>query len=82
MKKRPLTSRTQRVLALADAAAASFGHEYVGTEHLLVGLVDEKAGVAAQILSMHGLSPDSVRAALAPLLSPKAPGHSPPNEEL
>ena len=51
MTTRPYTTRAQRVLSLADAASASLGHEYIGVEHLLLGLLDEKTGIAAQILA-------------------------------
>jgi ATP-dependent Clp protease ATP-binding subunit ClpC len=51
MTTRPYTTRAHRSLSLADAASAALGHEYIGTEHLLLGLLDEKTGPAAQILA-------------------------------
>ena len=63
MTKRPFTSRAQRALALADETAARLGREYVGTEHLLIGLLEEKTGPAAQILSHLGVTTDRVRSA-------------------
>jgi len=51
MTIRPYTTRAQRVLALADDASASLGHEYIGAEHILLGLLAEKAGIAAQVLA-------------------------------
>jgi hypothetical protein len=47
---RPFTSRTKKILDLAVREAARFHHDYVGTEHLLLGLVREGEGLAAQIL--------------------------------
>ena len=61
--ERPFTTRAHRALALADEAAARLGHEYVGTEHLLVGLLEEKTGPAALILSQLGVTVDRVRSA-------------------
>ena len=60
---RPLTTRAQRALALADENAARLGQEYVGTEHLLIGLLEEKTGPAAQILGKLGITVDLVRGA-------------------
>ena len=44
----PLSERARNVLQLADDEAHRLGHEWVGTEHLLLGLVAEGNGVAAQ----------------------------------
>jgi ATP-dependent Clp protease ATP-binding subunit ClpC len=46
MADRPFTSRTKRVLALADTEAQALGHSYVGTEHLILGLIVERMGLA------------------------------------
>jgi ATP-dependent Clp protease ATP-binding subunit ClpA len=46
----PLTPRTKKVLELALREALSLGHNYIGTEHILLGLVRENEGVAARIL--------------------------------
>jgi ATP-dependent Clp protease ATP-binding subunit ClpC len=46
MNERPLTQRARKVLDFAQSEAVSLGHDYVGTEHLLLGLVDEDEGVA------------------------------------
>ena len=49
------TERAQRVIIIAQQEAASLSHNYVGTEHLLLGLVKEGKGMAAQVLkSMSG----------------------------
>ena len=65
MAKRPYTTRAQRALALADAAAAGQGDEFIGTEHLLLGLLAERTGPAAQILTHLGVTDDEVRRILA-----------------
>jgi len=64
MITRPYTTRAQRVLSLADAAAAALGHEYIGAEHLLLGLLDEKSGIAAQILAESKVTREMVIALL------------------
>jgi ATP-dependent Clp protease ATP-binding subunit ClpC len=61
MSARPYTSRAQRALALADGEAQTLGHAYIGTEHLLLGLLEEKTGPAAQILNHLGVTVDAVR---------------------
>jgi len=50
------TDRARKVMALANQEAQRFNHEYVGTEHVLLGLVKEGQGVAANVL--HNLSVD------------------------
>ena len=47
----PLTPRCKKVLQLASAEAQQLGHPYIGTEHLLLGLLREGEGVAAQVLA-------------------------------
>ena len=56
------TERARRVLTLAQEEAQRFNHNYIGTEHLLLGLVREGDGVAAKVLSNHGapFAPDYV----------------------
>src|SRR6266545_2349078 len=54
--------RAKRVLALAQDEAIRFNHNYIGTEHLLLGLVREGEGVAAKALDSLGISLEAVRA--------------------
>jgi ATP-dependent Clp protease ATP-binding subunit ClpC len=49
------TERAQRVIVIAQQEAVSLGHNYVGTEHLLLGLVKEGGGIAAQVLKSMGI---------------------------
>src|SRR6202030_741168 len=55
------TERARRVLTLAQEEAQRFNHNYIGTEHLLLGLVREGDGVAAKVLSNLGVELDKVR---------------------
>jgi len=64
-----LTSRAKKVIELAIDEARSLGHNYIGTEHLLLGLLREGEGVAAGVLDSFGLTPDKVRAEVTKLLS-------------
>lgn len=56
-----LTPGTKRVLELAVDEARRMGHHYIGTEHLLLGLVRQSEGVAIDVLKRLGISPDEVR---------------------
>lgn len=66
------TPRAQRVIQLARKEADSFNHPYVGTEHLLLGLIALGEGVAVNVLERMGVSLDRVR-----LEVEKAVGHGP-----
>ncbi len=57
----PLTPRTKSVIELATEEARNLNHNYVGTEHLLLGLLRETEGVAAQVLLNLGLRLDDER---------------------
>jgi ATP-dependent Clp protease ATP-binding subunit ClpA len=58
------TDRSKRVLALAQDEAIRFNHNYIGTEHLLLGLVREGEGVAARVLNAMGVELSTVRKTL------------------
>jgi ATP-dependent Clp protease ATP-binding subunit ClpC len=57
----PYTSRAKKVLELAMSEARDLSHSYVGTEHLLLGLLREEKGIAAQILNSAGVSLERAR---------------------
>ena len=57
----PFTPRAKRVLELAVDEGRQLGHNYVGTEHILLGLIREGEGVAAQVLKNLGADLDKVR---------------------
>ncbi len=58
----PYTSRAKKVLEFAMAEARELNHSYVGTEHLLLGLLREEKGIAAQVLNSMGVSLEEARA--------------------
>ena len=58
----PYTSRAKRVLELAMTEAHQLEHSYVGTEHLLLGLVVEEQGLAARVLTAHNATANRLRA--------------------
>src|SRR6266498_1681332 len=64
----PYTSRAKKVLELAMCEAREMGHGYVGTEHLLLGVLLEEKGIGAQVLSDAGVTPDAARAEVLRLL--------------
>lgn len=73
----PFTPRAKKVLELALREAIQLGHNYIGTEHLLLGLVREGDGVGAQILQQRCGGPDRVCQAVIRLLpeaTPDKPG--------
>jgi len=79
----PYTSRAKKVLELAMAEARDLNHSYVGTEHLLLGLLREEKGIAAQVLTDAGVNLDAARAETLRLLGTDMPqpGQSPQAEK-
>src|SRR2546423_626678 len=61
MKKLPMTPRAKKVIEYAIEEARNLNHNYVGTEHLLLGLIREGEGVAAHVLMNLGLSIEVVQ---------------------
>jgi hypothetical protein len=66
----PYTPRIKKVLALAARHAKNLDHTYVGTEHLLLGLLDEKDGGAARILKSFGVDMEKTREEILKELDP------------
>nr|QUE29260.1 ClpC [Erythrotrichia welwitschii] len=64
----PFTPRAKRVLELSLEEARQLGHNYIGTEHLLMGLVREGEGVAARVLENLGVNVSSIRAEVIQML--------------
>ncbi len=62
-----LTERSRKVLHAAKQEAHQLNHHYIGTEHLLLGLLDEPDGIAAKILAELGVT-DSIRDRLQELM--------------
>ncbi len=65
----PFTPRAKKVLELSLREALQLGHNYIGTEHILLGLIREGEGVAAQVLVKLGADLNRVRAQVIQLLS-------------
>ena len=80
----PFTPRARRVLEAAVEEAGFLGHDYVGTEHLLLGLLREEGGTAARVLGEFGAKPGVVRAEVLEFLGlpPRAIDVTPPGAEL
>jgi ATP-dependent Clp protease ATP-binding subunit ClpC len=70
----PFTPRAKKVLELALREALQLGHKYIGTEHILLGLVREGEGVGAQVLEKLGADLDRVHQTVIQLLSGYAVG--------
>jgi len=68
-----LTPRAKRVIELAIDEARQLGHNYIGTEHLLLGLLREGEGVAAGVLDSLGITLDRARAEVTHVLSQGVP---------
>ena len=65
----PFTPRAKKVLELSLREALQLGHNYIGTEHILLGLIREGEGVAAQVLVKLGADLNRVRQQVLQLLS-------------
>ena len=65
----PFTPRAKKVLELALREALSLGHNYIGTEHILLGLVRENEGVAARILLDFDADAEKIRNEIIRMLS-------------
>lgn len=65
----PYTPRAKKALELALREALSLGHNYIGTEHILLGLIRENEGVAMRILADFGLDAEKIRNETIRLLS-------------
>ncbi|MEE8467345.1 MAG: ATP-dependent Clp protease ATP-binding subunit, partial [Planctomycetota bacterium] len=61
MGQLPFTPRAKKVLELSMEEAGNLGHNYIGTEHLLLGLIKENEGIAAQVLLILGVKLEDVR---------------------
>ncbi|MFP4472886.1 MAG: ATP-dependent Clp protease ATP-binding subunit [Candidatus Omnitrophota bacterium] len=64
------TERARKVIVLAKEEAKHFNHDYIGTEHLLLGLVKEGEGVAAAVLQKMGVDLETIRIEIEKLVQP------------
>jgi ATP-dependent Clp protease ATP-binding subunit ClpA len=62
--ERPFTPRSKKALELATKEAKRLGHGHIGTEHLLLGVLTLKEGLAVKLLENLGVSPDRIREAV------------------
>ena len=74
----PFTPRAKKVLEFAHEEALALNHDYIGTEHLLLGLLNEEAGIAARALTNVGLKLSEMREEIMTILGG---GMTPPHEE-
>ena len=62
------TSRAKKAIELAQDEAVSLGHNYIGTEHVLYGLIKEGAGVASRVLQNQGITAEDVEAKIVEMI--------------
>jgi ATP-dependent Clp protease ATP-binding subunit ClpC len=70
------TERARQVVLLAQQEAVSFGHDHIGTEHLLLGLIREEEGIAARALAEAGVELEAARASVVAILGAGDPAAS------
>ncbi|MDR0819858.1 MAG: ATP-dependent Clp protease ATP-binding subunit [Oscillospiraceae bacterium] len=71
------TERAKRVINLAQDAAGELGHSYVGSEHILLGLIREESGIAAKTLSKYGLDNPKITKVVVDSVGKGEPGAQP-----
>ncbi len=64
------TAKAREAVSIAVNVAETLGHNYVGTEHLLIGLLHEGSGVAAKVLAESGVREEKVMELVSQLISP------------
>jgi ATP-dependent Clp protease ATP-binding subunit ClpA len=69
-----MTDRARRVLVLAQEEARLLDHSCIGPEHILLGLIDEREGVAAKAMEALGIDLEDVREGVREVVSPGGPG--------
>ena len=68
------TDRSRRVVVLAQEEARMLRHDYIGTEHILLALIREGGGVAAQALAALGITEEAARQQVEEIVAPGQPG--------
>jgi ATP-dependent Clp protease ATP-binding subunit ClpC len=71
------TDRARRVVVLSQEEASRLDHRYIGTEHLLLGLIGEKTGTAGRALQALGVELDAARAQVEQIIGRGEPAHAP-----
>lgn len=68
--QKPYTKKAEKVLEIAKKASRSMHHSYIGTEHLLIGLLGEGSGAAAKVLSSAGVDEERILELIEHLIAP------------
>lgn len=68
--QKPYTKKAEKVLEIAEKASRSMHHSYIGTEHLLIGLLGEGSGAAAKVLSSAGVDEERILELIENLIAP------------
>ena len=76
MNENKFTPRAEEALRLSQEAAGELGHGYVGTEHLLLGLIREEEGMAHEVLTEAGLTDDMIVEIIKRSVGAGLPGRS------
>ena len=71
------TEKAQNALRLAYEAASGLGHNYVGSEHILLGLLRESSGVASKVLTQFGVNDQNLTASIVAAVGQGTPGVQP-----
>ena len=69
----PYTAKAKKAVDFAAKMSKSMKHNYIGTEHLLLGLLKEETGVAAQVLQENGVGLEKVMELIEELIAPEQP---------
>ena len=77
MNENKFTPRAEEALRLSQEAAGELGHGYVGTEHLLLGLIREEEGTAHEVLTEAGLTDDMIVEIIKKSVGAGLPGSNP-----
>ena len=76
------TEKARIAISEAHDAAAEMGHNYIGSEHLLMGLIREGSGVAAKVLEKNGVTAEKVKDKITNISVSEFLSHSRPNFRL
>ena len=72
------TEQAKKAISISQESAAALGHRYVGTEHLLLGLVQESTGAAARVLQKQGVTEEKVAKAIIEMIGTGRGNSQPP----
>ena len=65
------TSSATNVIEYANEVALKIGHEYIGTEHILYGLVKEKSGIASKVILAQSITAEDIYAQIEDIIGPR-----------